>query len=92
MEELGKYGMIVKRNMKELYPMRYNELILDTTLMDKLIAREKEIVEQKEIIEKQIKAQTPPPQTNEFIVMAKYNQLIESMVEEQLQPMLTEKI
>jgi len=60
--------------------------------MDKLLMREQEILTQKEIIEKQLKEKNPAPTTNEFIVIAKYNQMIESMVEELLQPMLVERV
>ena len=89
---LGKYGIIIKKNLKELYPMRYSELTIQATLMEKLEEREQEILKQKEIIEQQVKEQNPAPKTNEFIVMARYNQMIESLVEELLQPMLEEKI
>ena len=89
---LGKYGVILKKNLKELYPVRYSELMIETTLMEKLEEREQEILKQKEIIEQQVKEQNPAPQTHEFIVMAKYNQMIENLVEELLQPMLEEKI
>lgn len=89
---LGKYGIILKRNLKELYPIRYSELIIETTLIEKLLEREKEIIKQKDIIIKQLKEKNPEPKTKEFIVMAKYNQMIENMAEELLQPMLEEKI
>ena len=89
---LGKYGVILKKNLKELYPVRYSELMIETTLMEKLEEREQEILKQREIIEQQVKEQNPAPQTHEFIVMAKYNQMIENLVEELLQTMLEEKI
>ena len=40
---LGKYGIIIKKNLKELYPMRYSELTIQATLMEKLEEREQEI-------------------------------------------------
>ena len=89
---LGKYGMIVKRNMEELYPIRFNELIVDGTIMDKLLEREDEIRKYRETIQKQLEEKHPKPVTKEFIVMAKYNQMIENLAEELLQPMLEEKI
>ena len=92
MATLGRYGIIVKKNMQELYPMRYSELTIEGTLMERLLEREREILKQREIIEKQVKEQNPVPKTNEFIVMARYNQMIESMIDELLQPMLEEKI
>ena len=72
--------------------MRYSKLTIETTLMEKLIEREQEILRQREIIEKQVREKNPAPKTNEFIVMAQYNQMIESLVDEMLQPMLEEKI
>ncbi|MGN0974336.1 MAG: TnpV protein [Bacilli bacterium] len=92
MATLGRYGIIVKRNLKALYPMRYSELTIEGNLMDKLLEREQEILKQRDIIEKQVKEKNPAPKTNEFIVMARYNQMIESMIDELLQPMLEERI
>ena len=89
---LGKYGIILKRNLEELHPIRYSELTIETTLIEKLLEREKEIIRQKDIIIKQLKEKNPEPKTKEFIVMVKYNQMIESIAEELLQPMLEEKI
>jgi len=89
---LGKYGVILKRNLKELYPIRYSELTIKTTLIEKLLEREKEIIKQKDIIIKQLKEKNPEAKTKEYIIMAKYDQVIESMAEELLQPMLKEKI
>ena len=90
--KLGKYGMIIKKYMTEIYPIRYNELTIDGTIMDKLLDRENEIRKYRDTIQKQLEEKYPKPVTNEFIVMAKYNQMIESMTEELLQPMLYERI
>ena len=92
MKTLGKYGIKIKRNLKELYPMRYSELTIQTTLMDKLLEREQEILKQRNLIEKQVKELNPLPKTHEFQVKARYNQMIDSMVEELLVPLLEEKI
>jgi len=89
---LGKYGMMIKKYLEETYPIRYNELVIDGTIMDKLLNREQEIRKCREIIQKQLEKKYPKPVTKEFIVMAKYNQMIESMTEELLQPILYEKI
>ena len=92
MKTLGKYGIKIKKNLKELYPMRYSELTIQTTLMDKLLKREQEILKQRNIIERQVKEQNPEPKTNEFLVIAKYNKMIELMIDEVLKPMLEEII
>ena len=34
---LRKYGIILKKYLKELNPMKYNRLIIDGTLMDYLL-------------------------------------------------------
>ena len=50
--------------------------------MDYLYKKEKELIKYKTSIEKQLKQTYPEPKTNEFVVMARYNNMIESMVEE----------
>lgn len=90
--KLSRYGMVIKKHMEETYPIRYNELVIDGIIMDKLLEREQEIRKCRETIQKQLEEKHPKPVTKEFIVMAKYNQMIESMTEELLQPMLYEKI
>ncbi|MBE5820771.1 MAG: hypothetical protein E7310_08255 [Clostridiales bacterium] len=42
----------------------------------------KDLTEYKSFIEKQLKQTYPGPKTNEFIVMPRYNNMIESIVEE----------
>lgn len=79
---LGKYGIIIKKYLREYKPIKYSELTIKCTLMDYLYEKEKEILKYKVSIEKQIKQTYPEPKTNEFIVMAQYNNMIESMVEE----------
>ena len=90
--KLGKYGMIIKKYLEETYPIRYQELIIDGTIMDRLLEREQEIRKCRATIQKQLEEKYSKPVTKEFIVMAKYNQMIENMTEELLQPMLYEKI
>lgn len=79
---LGKYGIILKKYLKEYKPIKYSELTINCSLMDYLYEKEKELIEYKAFIEKQLKQTYPEPKTNEFIVMARYNNMIESMVEE----------
>ena len=76
---LGKYGIILKKYLKEYKSIKYSKLTINCTLMDYLYEREKELIEYKSFIEKQLKQTYPRPKTNEFIVMARYNK---SMVEE----------
>ncbi len=79
---LGKYGIILKKYLKEYKPIKYSELTIDCSLMDYLYEKEKELLEYKSFIEKQLKQTYPEPKTNEFVVMARYNNMLESMVEE----------
>lgn len=79
---LGKYGIILKKYLKEYKPIKYSELTINGSLMDYLYEKEKELIEYKAFIEKQLKQTYSEPKTNEFIVMARYNNIIESMVEE----------
>lgn len=77
---LGKYGILFKKYLKEYKPIKYSELTINCSLMDYLYKREKELIEYKTFIEKQLKQTYPEPKTNEFIIMARYNNIIESMV------------
>ena len=79
---LGKYGIILKKYLKEYKPIKYSKLTIDCSLMDYLYEKEKELIEYKAFIKKQLKQTYPEPNTNEFIVMARYNKMIESIVEE----------
>ena len=79
---LGKYGIILKKYLKEYKPIKYSELTINCTLMDYLYEKEKELIEYKSFIEEELKQTYPEPKTNEFIVIARYNNMIESMVYE----------
>ena len=79
---LRKYGIIIKKYLKELNPMKYNRLIIDGTLMDYLLEEEKYLYKFADMVRLYLKDTYPEPKTHEFIVVAKYNQMIDSMVEE----------
>ncbi|MGN1298772.1 MAG: TnpV protein [Candidatus Scatovivens sp.] len=79
---LGKYGIILKKYLKEYKPIKYSELTINCSLMDYLYEKEKELIKYKTSIEKLLKQTYPQPKTNEFIVIARYNNMIESMVKE----------
>lgn len=92
MKKLGKYGTKIKKNMEENYQFRFQQLVMEGTIMDKLLEREEEIIKKKHQIEEQLKQKYQKPQTKEFIVIAKYNQMIKEMAEELLQVEIEEKI
>ena len=81
---LGKYGIIYKNYLKEYKKAMYNNLKRKGKLEEHCYQRELELKELRERLEEQIKSNNPPPKTNEFIVMAKYNQMIEDLVNEML--------
>lgn len=91
-KRLGKYGIKIKKNMEENYKSRFQELVGKGIIMDKLLDREKEIINKKHEIEKELMKKYSRPKTNEFIVIAKYNQMIEEMTQELLKLEIEEKI
>lgn len=92
MKTLGKYGIKIKRNLEENYPFRFQELVMDGIIMDKLLEREQEIMRKRDLIEQNLRKKYKRPQTNEFLALAKYNQEIAEMTEEFLQEEIEEKI
>lgn len=81
---LGKYGIIYKNYLIEYKKAMYNNLKSKDKLEEHCYQREMELKELRERLEKQIQINTPPPKTNEFIVMAKYNQMVEELINEML--------
>ena len=78
--------------MEENYQARFQELVINGIVMGRLLEREDEIINKKHKLEKELMLKYPKPITNEFLVIAKYNQMIEGMVEELLQAEIEEKI
>lgn len=81
---LGKYGTIYKNYLKEYKKAMYNNLKSKGKLDEHCYQRELELKKLRERIEEQIKSKNPPPKTNEFIVMVKYNQMITEQIHELL--------
>lgn len=81
---LGKYGIIYKNYLKEYKKAMYNNLKSKGKLEEHCYERECELKELRVRLEEQIKLNNPPPKTNEFILMARYNQMIEDLVNELL--------
>lgn len=79
---LRRYGILLKKYLKEVKPMKYIQLIIDGTLMDYLLEEEKYLYEFSYIIRLYLKDTYSEPKTHEFILIFKYNQMIDSMVEE----------
>lgn len=81
---LGKYGIIYKNYLKEYKKSMYSNLKSKCKLDEHCYQRELELKELRERLEEQIKLKNPPPKTNEFIVMVRYNQMINEQVNELL--------
>lgn len=79
---LGKYGIIYKNYLREYKKAMYDSLKSKGKLEEHCYQRELEIKELRERLEEQIKSKNPPPKTNEFIVMVRYNQMIDEQVNE----------
>ena len=79
---LRKYGIILKKYLKEVKPLKYSKLTIDEDLMDYLLEEEKYLYKFADMVRLYSKDTSPESKTHEFIVMAKYNQMIDSMVEE----------
>ena len=81
---LGKYGTIYKNYLKEYKKAMYYNLKSKGKLEEHCYQRELQLKELRERLEEQIKLKNPPPKTYEFIVMAKYNQMLDEVLNELL--------
>ena len=81
---LGKYGTIYKNYLKEYKKSMYDNLKSKGKLEEHCYQRELELKELTERLEEQIKSENPLPKTNEFMVMVRYNQMIDEQVNELL--------
>lgn len=88
----GKYGKMILANMEKNYPYRKQELELTGQLDIKIFEREKYILELKENVEEEIKLKHKAPNTHEISVLAKYQQMIDSLVDEVLMKDILQKI
>lgn len=83
---------MILSNMEKNYPYRKQELELTGELNVKIYEREQNILKLKEKIEKEIRQQYQEPKTNEMYVVAKYQQMIEGLVDEILMKEILVKI
>lgn len=88
----GKYGEMILTNMENNYPYRKKELELTGELEIKIFEREKYILELKEQVEKQTKEKYKAPDTHEISILAKYQQMIDGLVDEALMKDILQKI
>ena len=78
----GKYGQMILSNMEKNYPYRKQELELTGELNVKIYEREQYILKLKEKLENEIKTEYKEPKTSEMYVIAKYQQMIDGLVDE----------
>ena len=78
----GKYGQMILSNMEKNYPYRKQELELTGELNKKIFEREQYILKLKEKLENEIKTEYKEPKTSEMYVIAKYQQMIDGLVDE----------
>ena len=88
----GKYGQMILSNMEKNYPYRKQELELTGELNTKIFEREKYILKLKEKLENEIKTEYKEPKTSEMYVIAKYQQMIDGLVDEILMKEVLVKI
>ena len=78
----GKYGQMILSKMEKNYPYRKQELELTGELNVKIYEREQYILKLKEKLENEIKTEYKEPKTSEMYVIAKYQQMIDGLVDE----------
>lgn len=69
---LGSYGLEILRNMKQNYPDRYWQLTFDGTLMEKIRAREEELMDLKLRLMDELERRFPRPRTDSFLAVASH--------------------
>lgn len=85
---LNKYGIKIKKYLQEEYPVRYEELIMNGTIEEKILEKQQEIMEYKEKITEQLKQQNPLQNEQDYLKKVQYERQIQMQVEEMLQEMI----
>ncbi|MGM9874651.1 MAG: hypothetical protein ACI32H_01875 [Bacilli bacterium] len=83
---------MILSNMEKNYPYRKQELELTGELNTKIFEREQYILKLKEKLENEIKTEYKEPKTSEMYVIAKYQQMIDGLVDEILMKEVLVKI
>ena len=86
------YWQMILSNMEKNYPYRKQELELTGELNTKIFEREQYILKLKEKLENEIKTEYKEPKTSEMYVIAKYQQMIDGLVDEILMKEVLVKI
>ena len=83
--KLNRYGMEIKQWLKNEYPIRYQELILDGTLMEKIYERQNEVMEYREDLIKSFKSVDAE---NNFLEKVRSERDVQNKVEEMLKEVM----
>ena len=70
-----EYGIWLKKYL-QIHPLKYSKMTIGCSLMEYLENEEEYLYNYSEIVRLYIKTTLPEPQTHEFIVIAKYNQIM----------------
>ena len=78
--------------LEETRPIKYQELIMNGTINEILEIYSQEIANQEEKIEKELKTKYQEPDTTEFIAIAQYQNMIQTLKMELINNMINEKV
>ena len=83
--KLNRYGMEIKQWLKNEYPIRYQELILDGTLMEKIYERQNEVMEYRDDLIKSFKLVDAK---TDFLEKVRSEREIQNEIEEMLKEVM----
>ena len=86
--KLNRYGIQIKQWLKNEYRIKYQELILDGTLMEKIYERQNEVMEYRDDLIKTFKLADPE---NNFLEKVRSEREIQYEVEEMLKEVMYRK-
>ena len=86
--KLNRYGIQIKQWLKNEYPIKYQELILDGTLMEKIYERQNEVMEYRDDLIKSFKLADAK---NVFLEKVRSEREIQNEIEEMLKEVMYRK-
>ena len=82
----------MSKTLEETRPMKYQDLIMEGTINEVLESNSQEIASQEQRIEEQLRIKYQKPDTDEFIALAQYENMIRSLKMELIGNMIEEKV
>ncbi|WP_370875023.1 TnpV protein [Cytobacillus purgationiresistens] len=79
-QELGKYGKLAMSFLQEKYPIRFQELQMNGTLMDMLHQMDREAKDSIISLMQELEMKNPGPKTEELMEVAQYKNLWSSFI------------